>query len=402
MIEVIGVGADGQLDDHATAALDAADAVVSSPRLLALLPARGSATRHPWPTPLLAGLRTLFADHESRHIVVLATGDPLQSGIATTLIREFGRAGVIVRPAVGSVALARARLGWSAEQTEVVSLLTSPPAALRRHLTPGRRVLLLSPDAETPGLVADELVASGWPDASMTVLADLGTDHEVVTTGIADSWDAPPGSPLNIVAFELPLVGPALGTSPGLPDALFDNDGQLTKWELRAIALASLRPMPGELLWDLGAGAGSIGIEWALQHPRNTTIAVERDAARAARITANALNVGAVNVRVRRGASSEIIADLPDPDAIFVGGGFTADLLDECFARLRPGGRLVAHTVTLDSESILIHARARFGGDLRRISVERAEPLGRYLSWTPARAVTHWATTKQVEKSVSH
>lgn len=393
MIDVIGVGADGRLDEDARAAIAAADKVVSSPRLLALLPPEFAAERHAWPSPLLAGLPALFADRDDRRIVVLATGDPLQAGIASTLIRHFGADSVRVVPAVGSVTLARARLGWSSEQTEIVSLLTSPAAALRRHLTPGRRVLLLSPDADTPARVADELVASGWPSARMTVLADLGTDQEAITHGIAETWDAAPGSSLNIVAVELPLVGPALGTSPGLPDAVYDNDGQLTKWEVRSIALASLRPMPGETLWDLGAGAGSVGIEWALHHRSCRTIAVERDAVRAQRITENALNVGAVNVSVRVGSSSELIAGLPDPDAVFIGGGVTAALLEDVFARLRPGGRLVVHTVTLDSEALLIAARARYGGELRRISIERAEPLGRYLSWTPARAVTHWATT---------
>lgn len=394
MIDVIGVGADGRLDDEAAAIVAAADKIVSSPRLLALLPERFAAPRQAWPSPLLAGLPALFADRDEARIVVLATGDPLQAGIATTLIRHFGAAAVRVRPAVGSVTLARARLGWSSEQTEIVSLLTSPAAALRRHLTPGRRVLLLSPDADTPARVADELVASGWPEARMTVLADLGTGHEVVTSGIAADWQAETGSPLNIVAVELGEVGPALGTSPGLPDAVFDNDGQLTKWELRVIALASLRPMPGQTLWDLGAGAGSVGIEWALHHRTCRTLAVERDAARADRIRRNALNVGAVNVKVKLGPSSDAIAELPDPDAVFIGGGVSSELIDEAYARLRPGGRLVVHTVTLDSEALLIAARARYGGELRRIGVERAEPLGRYLSWTPARAVTHWATVK--------
>lgn len=394
MIDVIGVGADGRLDEEASARLAQADKIVSSPRLLALLPHDVTAPRQEWPSPLLAGLAAVFADRDEANIVVLATGDPLQAGIATTLIRHFGTDSVRVRPAVGSVALARARLGWSSEQTEVVSLLTSPAAALRRHLTPGRRVLLLSPDADTPAKVAAELVSSGWPEARMTVLADLGTDHEQITHGIACSWQAEPGSALNIVAVELGEVGPALGTSPGLPDAIFDNDGQLTKWELRAIALASLRPMPGELLWDLGAGAGSIGIEWALHHRSCRTIAVERDAARAQRITANALNVGAVNVSVVHSSSSEAITGLPDPDAVFIGGGLTTELLELVYLRLRPGGRLVVHAVTLDSELLLVTARARWGGELRRISIERAEPLGRYLSWTPARAVTHWATVK--------
>lgn len=391
---MIGVGADGRLDDEAAAIVASAGKIVSSPRLLSLLPDRFTAPRHPWPSPLLAGLDALFADRDETRIVVLATGDPLQAGIATTLIRHFGAAAVRVRPAVGSVTLARARLGWSSEQTEVVSLLTSPAAALRRHLTPGRRVLLLSPNAATPAHVAEELVASGWPEARMTVLADLGTEHEKLTSGIAAEWSASPGSPLNIVAVELGETGPALGTSPGLPDAVFDNDGQLTKWELRAIALASLRPMPGETLWDLGAGAGSVGIEWALHHRSCRTLAVERDAARAERITRNALNVGAVNLKVVRGSSAEAIADLPAPDAVFIGGGVSPELIDEAYARLRPGGRIVVHTVTLDSEALLVAARARYGGELRRISVERAEPLGRYLSWTPARAVTHWATVK--------
>lgn len=399
MIDVIGLAADGHLDASTHALLLAADKVVSSPRLLAALPPDCTAPQHAWPSPLVAGLPELFADRDHARIVVLATGDPLQAGIATTLIRQFGADAVRVHPGVGSLVLARSRLSWPAEQTDVVNLLASPIAALRRYLTPGRRILALVPGADTAQALASELSAGGWPGARLSVLADLGTDHETITHGTAATWDAVPGSPLNIVAIELPAAGPAHGSSPGLPDEAFDTDGQLTKWEVRAVALASLRPMPGQLLWDLGAGSGSVGIEWALHHPSMHTISVERNATRAARIEANALALGATNLTVHHAASADQIADLPDPDAVFIGGGATEHLIDAVVARLRPGGRLVIHTVTLDNEATLVAARARYGGDLRRILVERAEPLGRYLSWTPARAVTHWATVKPSEAS---
>lgn len=403
MIEVVGVPASGvpSLPADVRQVVDRAAVLVGSPRLLDTAgdhPAR----RIPWPRPLLAGLDALLAELADGPgpVVVLATGDPLDHGVATTLIGRLGADRVRVHPVAGSVALARAAMGWSAHQTDVISLLTAPVTRVNPLLTPHRRFLVLSADATTPIALADHLRASGWGRSTVTVLGDLGTERASRHTWLADA-EPPTDLPrLNIVAVETP-AGPTLGTSPGRPDDCFEHDGQLSKRELRASALACLRPAPGQLLWDLGAGAGSVGIEWALHDPRCRTIAVERDPDRAERIGDNARRAGVGTVEVVTGEAIDHIDALPDPDAVFLGGGITADLIDRVWRRLRPGGRLVAHTVTIDTEQTIWAAHRTYGGDLRRIMIERAEPLGRYLAWRPARPVVEWSATRTHESETS-
>lgn len=401
VIEVVGVAATGveSLDPTARALVEQARVVVGSPRLLALLPAHPTQTRRPLPSPLRAGLPTLFSELGEHGIVVLATGDPMVSGIGTTLVDLLGAHAVRIHPAPSSVALARARMRWSAEQSTVLSLVSSPVAAIRRLLTPDARVVVLSAGPQTPGELAHELARAGWPDATLTVLGDLGTAGESLRTSTAGGWDEGPSVPrLNVVAVHLPSGHAAYGAAPGLPDDAFEHDGQLTKREVRAAALATLRPLPGQLLWDLGAGAGSVGIEWARAADRAKTIAVERDPDRAARIARNAVALGVPNLQVVHGATDLVIAPdhgLPDPDAVFVGGGASTAVVEAAWGALRPHGRIVLHAVTLETEAIAVAAFRAHGGELRRLSVERVEPLGHHLSWTPARPVVQWSCTKE-------
>lgn len=399
MIEVVGVQASGvsSLSDELRTLVLGAAVVVGSPRLLQTLPPDGQQRRIEWPRPLLAGLDELL--HEladgPQPVVVLATGDPLDSGIGTTLIRRVGADGVRIHPAVGSVALARARMGWSTAESDVLSLVSTPPFAVRRYLSPGRRLLVLSADSSTPAAVAAELVDAGWPQARLAVLGDLGgsneSRHDLTAADLTGYPDLPQ---LNIIAITLPTGSPTVGTAPGRADEEFENDGQLTKREIRACAIAALRPAPDQLLWDLGAGAGSIAIEWALHDPRCRAIAVERNPERAARIERNVARTGAVGVRVLHGSIRDAVTGLPQPDAVFIGGGADADAIDTAWAALRPAGRLVVHTVTLQTEQLVVEAMQRYGGKLRRITIERAEPLGRFLSWKPARPVVEWAVSK--------
>ncbi len=413
VIEVVGVPASGVSslpDDLRRLVLDAA-VVVGSPRLLATLPpASGPVQRRlEWPRPLLSGLDDLLAELRTGPlpVVVLATGDPLDSGIGKTLIGRLDADTVRIHPAVGSVALARARMGWSAGECDALSLVSAPAYAVRSRLTPGRRILLLSADETTPGAVARELVDAGWAEATLTVLGDLGSVAESRTALTPAEAQTASGLPrLNIIALELPAHGPTVGTSPGRPDAAYENDGQLSKSEVRACAIAALRPAPGQLLWDLGAGAGSIAIEWALHDPRCRAIAVERDEERADRIVRNAATAGVTGVRVVRATIADAVnvaggsADaLPVPDAVFIGGGADAKVIERAWSALRPGGRIVVHTVTLETEQLVVEARRRHGGELRRISIEHAEPLGRYLSWKPARPVVEWAAVRPYEES---
>jgi precorrin-6Y C5,15-methyltransferase (decarboxylating) len=393
-IVVVGIGADGWagVPPPVREVVLAAPVVLGGDRHLAMLPAVPGQRREPWPSPLRAGLPALLRSLGAGGAVALASGDPLVSGIGTTLIGLLGRDAVTIIPAVSSVALARAEMRWAAGSCAVVSLTGADPARGLRELAPGRRVLVLSADERTPARVARLLDAAGYGASVMTVLGDLGSDRASRVSATAESWQGA-GPRLNVIALD--LAGPrAGGWVAGLPDDAFEHDGQLTKRDLRASALARLAPVPGEHLWDVGAGAGSVGIEWLRAHPACTATAVEADAGRAARIARNAARLGVPGLRVVTGQAPSALTGLAAPDAVFVGGGATREgVLEACLAALRPGGRLVVHGVTLETERLLAGAYAAHGGELTRIAVETAAPVGSFTGWTPARTVTQWALT---------
>ncbi len=396
LIRVVGIGADGWagLPEPTRVFVLAAPVVLGGVRHLAMLPDLPGQARESWPSPLREGLPDLLERYAGQQIVVLASGDPLVSGIASTLLELLGPDGVRIEPAVSSVALARARMGWPAEQVEVVSVVGRATRAVLRTLAPGHRVLVLSADASTPDEVAELLREAGYADTEMVVLGDLGSADESRTEGTAETWHSQASPDLNVVA--LTMHGPVLGPrSGGLPDEAFAHDGQLTKRDLRASALARLAPQPGQLLWDVGAGAGSVAIEWMRAFPNCSAIAVEHDEQRAQRITENADRLGVPTLRVVHGKAPDALVDLPRPDAVFVGGGATgAGLITACLEVLNPGGRLVVHGVTLETEALLFASYAEHGGELTRISVEHAAPIGSFTGWTPARAVTQWAVSR--------
>jgi precorrin-6Y C5,15-methyltransferase (decarboxylating) len=392
-VAVVGIGADGwdSLSSSSRDLVLGASVLWGGSRHLTLVPAVPGQVRVPWPSPLSASLPGLLAEYAGRPVVALASGDPLVSGIASTLL-DLG-APVRVVPAVSSVSLARARMGWSAESCEVVSLVGRPLERLVLALAPGRRILVLSSDASTPAAVAALLTSTGWGSSSMTVLGDLGSSSESWVSGVASSWSE--SSPrLNVVVLEVSGNGLA-SWAPGLPDDAFENDGQLTKRDLRASALARLMPAPGQLLWDVGAGAGSVGIEWMRAHPTCRTIAIESNPERAARIARNASALGVPDLQVVEGRAPSALSGLEAPDAIFIGGGATREgVLDTCLGALKPGGRLVVHGVTLETETLLANAYADHGGELTRVGVETAAPVGTFTGWTPGRTVTQWAWSK--------
>ncbi|MFC4000536.1 precorrin-6y C5,15-methyltransferase (decarboxylating) subunit CbiE [Prauserella oleivorans] len=394
-IVVVGIGADGWagLPESARAEVRACDVLFGGRRQLDLVP-DGPYEKHAWPSPLLPALDGLLAEHAGRRVGVLASGDPLLSGIGGTLVRRLGAERVRVLPAVSSVALARARLGWTAEETEVVSAVGRDVHRVLRAVAPGRRLLVLSAGADTPARVAALLTDRGYGASRLAVLEELGGPDEQRRDGTARDWPHAPGAPLNVLAVEC-AGGPAFSLLAGLPDDAFEHDGQLTKRDVRATALARLAPLPGELLWDVGAGAGSIAVEWCRAHPANRAVAVESRPDRAERIGRNAALLGVPDIRVVTGAAPEALTGLPEPDAVFVGGGVSAPgVLSACWQALRPGGRLVAHAVTLEAEQALTRGHAEHGGELTRISVEHAAPLGGLTGWTPARTVTQWTVTK--------
>ena len=400
-LEVVGIPAGGwpELGESARQVITAAGVLIGGRRHLDLVRDQlpPDVPEVPWPSPLRPALPGLLETWSGHRIVVLASGDPLVSGIGSTLIELLGADAVRIHPAVSSVALARARLGWPSDEVRTVSAVGRDLDLVRRHLAPAQKLVVLSAGADTPVAVAELLTDAGYGPSALTVLGDLGSEQE-------ERWDFTASEAcggyqvdfpsLNIVAVHCCARVAArarLGSVPGLPDDAYDHDGQLTKRDVRASALSRLAPVPGELLWDLGAGAGSIAIEWSRTDPRCRAVAVEQEPVRAARVAANAARLGVPGLEVVTAAACEALDRLPPPDAVFVGGGATLDLLDRCWSRLPIGGRLVAHAVTIETEQVLIQAWQAYGGELTRISVERLEPLGRLHGWTPARPVVQWA-----------
>ena len=394
-VTVIGVTAAGDLAVGGEEPLRAADVVVGARRHLDLVPG-GPTDRRLLPTPLQPGLADLLGSLAGCRVAVLASGDPLVSGIGTTVLDLLGPERVRVVPAVSSVALARARMGWSAEESAVVTLVGRHESRLLREVAPGRRLLVLTSGAATPSVVADLLVATGYGDTTVTLLSDLGAASEGRDTRPARAWvDASGCPPLHVLALE---VGAGVAHVPaqsawvaGLPDEAYESDGQLTRRDLRASALARLAPRPGEHLWDVGAGAGSVGIEWMRAHPTCRTTAIEASPERAARVRRNASKLGVPDLEVIEGRAPDALAALGAPDAIFIGGGATrVGVLDTCLAALRPNGRLVVHGVTLETEALLAAAYTTHGGELTRLATETSAPVGTFTGWTPARTVTQW------------
>ncbi|WP_174552872.1 precorrin-6y C5,15-methyltransferase (decarboxylating) subunit CbiE [Nocardia harenae] len=401
-ILVAGIGADGWggLGPGVRAELAACTVLFGSARQLELVPAgEVPARRVAWPSPLLPALPGLLAAHAAARIGVLASGDPMFFGIGSTLAGLFGPEALLVRPQPSSVALACARLGWAAQEIPVVSAVGRPVQTVLPELTDGRRILVLSADGGTPESLAKLLRENGFGGSTLTVLEQLGGPAEARRTGTAAGWPHPACDPLNIVAVE--AVADAghlrLTRTPGLPDAVFGGDGQFTKAEIRALTLAALAPAPGELLWDVGGGSGTIAIEWCRAHPSCRAVTFEQRADRRAQIAANAGALGVPGIAVRGAAPDFQPAD-GTPDAVFVGGGITQPgLLEACWAALPPGGRLVAAAVTAESESLLLANSRRYGGTLRRYQVYRGTPLGGFTTWSPQLPVTHWAVRKSRE-----
>jgi precorrin-6B C5,15-methyltransferase / cobalt-precorrin-6B C5,C15-methyltransferase len=398
VIEVVGLTARGwsELPERLRATIQSAEVLLGSPRLIDLIPPFPAQQRLAWPSPLREGLPILLSQVEGRRIVALASGDPLVAGIGSTLVEMLGAAEVRIHPAVSSVAIARARMGWPEDSTQLVRLRGGDLDRVRRYLFPGRRLIILSRDAGSPGVVAELLIDQGYGDSALTVLGDLDTETESRTEARARDWTGP-GPTLNVICVACAGTARDSSLAPGLPDEAFDHDGQLTKRDLRASALARLMPKPAELLWDVGAGAGSIAIEWLRSDPGCRAIAIEHNLDRVKRIRGNAAALGVPGLEVLHAEAPDALVSLPRPHAVFVGGGATRETLERSWSALRPGGRLVVHAVTQETEMIMVDCWRRHGGELVRLSVEHLEPIGRYHGWRPSRAVVQWSAVKGVE-----
>lgn len=382
------------LGTAARAALAGAETVFGGARHLRLAAGGITGVAQPWPSPFsIAPVLAL----RGRRVAVLASGDPMWHGAGASLLRDIPAEEARVFPQASAASLAAARLGWPLAEVTTLSLHGRDIALLRPHLHPGARLILLTSGAEAPAAIAALLAGLGFGQSRLTLLEALGGSEERLRTAQAGGFALAAPHPLNLLAVAVASAPEAiwLPRAPGLPDALFQHDGQLTRREARALALSALRPFPGGLLWDVGAGAGSVGIEWMLAHPACRAIGIEAREDRAARAAANAAALGVPGLRLVQGEAPAAFAGLPAPDALFLGGGANdPGVIDAALDALKPGGVFVAHAVTLQTEALLLARHAALGGEMLRINLARAEAVGGMTGWRAAMPVTQWVWRK--------
>jgi precorrin-6B C5,15-methyltransferase / cobalt-precorrin-6B C5,C15-methyltransferase len=395
-LHIIGIGEDGLagLGQTARAMIDNAAILVGGERHLAML-GDDPRPRLSWNIPLdrtFAKIRR----HKGKPVCVLATGDPMSYGIGVSLIGEFGAAQCQVIPHQSAFSLACARLGWPLAEVDCMTLHGRPLSLLNQHLRPNARLLILSADGGTPKQVAKALQAAGYGDSRITVLEHMGGVKEKRHDGLAGSW-RPRVKDLNTIAVHCVADhdAPRLMRPAGLPDEMFQHDGQLTKREVRAVTLSALSPAPGETMWDVGAGAGSIAIEFLRAEPTAQAIAIEQKARRIANIRANQNNLGVNNLQIIKGAAPAALKGLAKPDVIFIGGGVSdGKILQACWRALPSAGRLVANAVSAEGEAELLRFMGRQGGEMTRIAVSHMDSMGDLHAWRAMRAVTQYRAIK--------
>ncbi|WP_415773080.1 precorrin-6y C5,15-methyltransferase (decarboxylating) subunit CbiE [Pseudomonas sp. LB3P38] len=395
-LTVVGIGEDGfkGLGKNARHALLCASRIIGGQRQLDLLPVCIRGERQLWPSPF--SLEPVLA-LRGEPVCVLASGDPMFFGVGASLARKLPNDEMLILPAPSSCSLAAARMGWPLQDVVTLSVVARPIAALNAQLFSGVRLLVLSNDGRSPAAIATLLRERGFGSSRLTVLEHLGGAAERRIEGVANDWNDPVIADLNLIAIEC-ISDPntqRLSRLAGLPDSAFKHDGQLTKRDVRAITLARLAPISGELLWDVGAGSGSIGIEWMRAHPSCRALAIEADEGRQLLIEHNRDALGVPGLQLIRGSAPLALAGLEDPDAIFIGGGVTREgVLNTCWAALKPGGRLIANAVTLQSEMTLMAWREQHGGELTRIHIAQAQQLGDFDTWRQALPITLLEVTK--------
>lgn len=395
-LTIVGIGEDGLmgLGETARTAIARASFIMGGRRHLAHLGPHPAAC-NPWPSPLTDAISMLLA-RRGQPTLVLASGDPFSWGIGATLARHVPPEEILSLPAPSAFSLAANRLGWALQACQCLSLHGRPLELIFPHLHRGARILALSWDGGTPGKLAAALRDRGFGASRLTVLESLGGPAERIRSCPAATFDLETIADLNTLAVEVMAEASArILPRAGLPDRCFAHDGQLTKRPVRAVTLSSLAPVPGALLWDVGAGSGSIAIEWMLSHPANRAIAIEADPARAARIAANARELGVPELKVVEGRAPEACAGLEPPDAVFVGGGSSDPrLLDALLASLPAGARLVVNAVTIEAQAELARRYAALGGELMALSLATAAPVGRFQAMRPAMPVHQWIFTR--------
>jgi len=397
-LSVVGIGEDGLsgLSAIALSLLDRSQVVVGGARHLAMLPTDDTREQLLWASPIQATVDQIIR-RRGQSVCVLASGDPMCHGIGVTLSRQIPISEMTVIPAASAFSLACARLGWALADVETFSLTNRPIASIALAFYPGARLLVLSADRHTPAKVADLLTQRGFGSSLMTVFERMGSGAERRIEGVAAAWNVADLADLNAIAIAVAADRETVifPRTSGLPDAAYRHDGQLTKREVRAVTLSALAPIPGELLWDVGAGCGSIAIEWMRSHRSCRAIAIERHPTRLEYIAENASNLGVPELKIVAGDAPEALVNLPQPDAIFIGGGVTAEaLLETCWNALGEGGRLVVNAVTVESELTVLQWHSLHGGELIRIGIQRTGAIGSFLGWKPLAPITQWAVVK--------
>jgi precorrin-6Y C5,15-methyltransferase (decarboxylating) len=397
-LSIVGIGEDGVegLTPVARGLISAAKIVFGGKRHLTLAAPLIRGAPRPWPSPFERGIDEVLT-HRGQDVCVVASGDPFLYGVGSVLSRHVDPQEMLVVPAPSAFSLAAARLGWALPETTLLSLHGRELDLVRPHLQPGAHVLALTSDGDGPAMLARLLAETGFGASRLTVLEALGGPRERIRTSTAKHFDLGTVDDLNTVAVEVMAASDArvIARAPGLPDELFEHDGQITKREIRAVTLSSLAPRRGELLWDIGAGAGSVAIEWMLADPSLRAIAIEARADRAARIRRNAAALGVPGLEVIEGIAPTALDGLTAPDAVFVGGGASdPGVFDAAIAALGAGGRLVVNAVTLGTEAPLLARHALMGGELIRIAIERAGAIGGRSGWRPALPVMQWVWVK--------
>jgi precorrin-6B C5,15-methyltransferase / cobalt-precorrin-6B C5,C15-methyltransferase len=405
-LSVVGIGDDGLsgLSPIARSLLDQAEIVFGGKRHLAMLPATDTQTQLAWQTPFWESIDQIIS-HRGQRIGVLASGDPLCYGVGGSLQQALVDRGIDPQsemttiPAASAFSLAGSRLGWTYSEVETISLCGHNLHLIHPLIYPGAKILALSADRQTPIQLAKTLRERGAGAVKMTILEHLGGVQEKIISDQIDHWhDDQLIADLHTIALECPDFISGYSRLPGLPDDAYIHDGQLTKREMRAVTLATLAPFPGQLLWDVGAGNGSIAIEWLRSHPRNRAVAIEQHPQRLQNIAVNAANLGVPNLEIISGRAPAALNDLPAPDAIFIGGGLTiVGVFEACWQALKPGGKLVVNGVTVETEQLIFQLHQQYGGKLDRIAVQRAEPVGKFLGWKALNPVTQWCATKPIK-----
>jgi len=397
-LSIIGIGEDGLvgLSPIALSCLEKAKIIFGGERHLSMIPHADNREKISWKSPFSTSITDII-NYRGEAVCILASGDPLCYGVGATILKDIDISEITIIPAPSAFSLACSRLGWSLTEVETLSLCGRPVSLLQSYIYPGAKLLILSEGKNTPANVAEILISRGYGNSRITVLEKMGNINESIITDIASNWQEKNIAPLNTIAVECIANKGIVGLSrfPGLPDSAFHHDGQLTKREVRAVTLSSLAPLPGELLWDVGAGCGSISIEWMRSDRRCRAIAIEQNSTRVNYIADNAAALGTPNLQIIAGKSIEIVPTLPPPNAIFIGGGVTApEILESCWYGLLPGGRMVVNVVTLEGEQRLYQWYENVGGNFSRIAIQRAEPIGKFLGWKAMSPVTQWVGVK--------